>query len=59
MGSGLIEIIDICFEKPRTLLLMEDEEVIQNRRKGSRWKPQKRFWLDKQERLFPGPKHPG
>jgi len=29
MGSGLIEIHDICFEKPREVLLMQDEEVIQ------------------------------
>ncbi len=30
-----------------------------NKRKSSRWKPQKRLWLDKEKRLFPGPNHPG
>jgi hypothetical protein len=29
MGSGLIEVDDIGFEKPSELLLMQDEEVIQ------------------------------
>jgi hypothetical protein len=31
----------------------------QNTRKSSRWKPQERLRLDKEERLFPGPSHPG
>ena len=31
----------------------------QNKRKSSRWKPQERFWLDKEERLFPGSDYPG
>jgi hypothetical protein len=29
MESGLIEVDDIGFEKPREVLLMQDEEVIQ------------------------------
>jgi hypothetical protein len=29
MGSGLIEVDDIGFEKPSELLLMQDEEVIE------------------------------
>jgi hypothetical protein len=29
MGSGLIEVHRICFEKPGELLLMKDQEVIQ------------------------------
>jgi hypothetical protein len=32
---------------------------LQNTQKSSRWKPQKRLWLDKEERLFPGSGHPG
>jgi hypothetical protein len=40
MGSGLIEIHTICFEKPRELLLMQDEEVIQT---FSPHAPQKTF----------------
>jgi hypothetical protein len=39
----LARALDLCF---------------QNTRKSSRWKPQKCFWLDKEERLFPGPSHP-
>jgi hypothetical protein len=31
----------------------------QNAQKSSRWKPQKRLWLDEEKRLFPGPNHPG
>ena len=31
----------------------------QNKRKSSRWKPQQRLRLDKKERLFPSPDHPG
>jgi hypothetical protein len=31
----------------------------QNKRKSSRWKPQKRLRLDKEDRLFPGSDHPG
>ncbi len=31
----------------------------QNKRKSSRWKPQKRLWLDKEESLFPSPNHAG
>ena len=31
----------------------------QNTRKSSRWKPQKRFWLDNEDGLFPGPNHCG
>jgi hypothetical protein len=31
----------------------------QNTRKSSRWKPQKCFWLDDKERLFPSPNHSG
>jgi len=33
--------------------------LFQNKRKSSRWKPQKRLWLDKEESLFPGPNHAG
>jgi hypothetical protein len=40
MGSGLIEIHNICFEKPRELFLMQDEEVIQT---FSPHAPQKTF----------------
>jgi hypothetical protein len=31
----------------------------QNTRKSSRWKPRSVVFLDKEERLFPGPNHPG
>jgi hypothetical protein len=31
----------------------------QNTRKSSRWKPQQRLQLDKEEGLFPGPHHSG
>jgi len=40
----LARVFDLCFQKTR---------------KSSRWKPQKRLWLDKDERLFPGPNQSG
>ena len=45
VSFGLLELaLDVCF---------------QNTRKSSRWKPQQRLWLDKVERMFPGPNHSG
>jgi hypothetical protein len=40
-------------------LLWTFDLCFQNTRKSSRWKPQKRLGLDKKERIFPGPNHPG